>query len=43
MCKEVNVVMDSLLVKVEVVLILGQNDILTIIISMNIIIMVVQW
>ena len=44
MCKEVNVVMDFPLVKVEVVLILGQNDNFTIIISMSIIIiMIVQW
>ena len=43
MCKEVNVVMDFPLVKVEVVLSLGQNDNFTIIISMSIIIMIVQW
>ena len=42
MCKEVNVVMDFPLVKIEVVLILGQNDNFTIIISMSII-MIVQW
>ena len=43
MCKEVDVVMDFPLVKVEVVLILGQNDNFTIISSMSIIIMIVQW